>query len=323
MVPKMTRAVGFAALVLLTLIPLAGIQVAMASKGGGNVSDSNKDKKDGKNDPILIKKADDPVLSGSGTAAANSTAVRFATLPLNSPEIVLVAESAHVSVSRVAGLNEVILSSNCPRNWSIQGTAVRQAGFSVPRKGTAMMADVLGSRAIVNGQVYLLPQQMRGGMKLGADGVFIAGQKIDPLKGSDIPGNCGGEDFLEVKVPESFTGDLKIGSAGKSNIELSSWKNGSFMVALSGEGSISSTGKMEGLEKAVIDNRGKGSADFSEIVAKAVVANVSGEGSVSIKRGTAEMSNATVAGTGKISLPGKYKNLKQQVDGKGSIEVLP
>lgn len=316
MFSKDLRAVGFAALSVLIMIPIAGFQ-AQASKGGDKVGGKKNE-----SDPVLIKK-EGAEIKLDDSNKTDAPTVRFATLPISSREIVLVAENARVTVNRVAGISEIILSSNCPRNWSIQGSAVRQAGFTQPRTGTAMMSDILGSRAIVNGRVYLLPAQVRGGMQLGSGGVKIGGESVEPLKGSDIPCNCTGDDFLEVKVPESFSGDLKIGSAGKSSIELSNWKNGSFMVALSGDGSITSDGKLDSLEKAVIDNRGRGLAQFSEVVAKAVVANVQGQGSVLIKRGSAEMSNATVAGTGKISLPGKFKNLKQQVDGKGSIEVLP
>jgi hypothetical protein len=311
------RAVLFTA--LLALIGTNLVPDALATKGEGKVDPNKKD-------DITIKKGDDAINSGANTAQSSDKVetVRFASMPLNSPEIVVVSENARVSVKRMPGLNEVLLFSNCPRDWSIQGSAVRQAGFSTPHKGTGLMSDALGSRAIVQGRIYLLPQQIKGGIKMNQEGVFINGQKIEPLKGSDIPCNCTGDDYLEVRVPESFTGDLKIGSAGKSNIELSNWKNGSFICSLSGSGSISSAGKLEALEKAVIDNRGRGNAEFTEIVAKAVVANVNGDGSVLIKKGSAEMSNATVQGNGKISLPAKYKNLKQSVtSGTGTIEVLP
>lgn len=306
------------AVVLAALVSLLGgniLSEALASKGEGKVDQ----KKNGK-ESVEVKTPDE---GSAETASGKVDTVRFATLPLSSTEIVVVSENAHVAVKRMSGLNEIVLFSNCPRDWSIQGSAVRQAGFSQPHRGTGLMSDAMGSRAIVQGRIYLLPQQIKGGIRMNQDGVFINNQKVEPLKGSDIPCNCTGDDYLEVRVPESFTGDLKIGSAGKSSIELSNWKNGSFMCSLSGEGSINSSGKMEGLEKAVIDNRGRGSAEFNELVAKAVVANVQGTGTVLIKRGSAEMSNATVAGTGKISLPAKYKNLKQQVDGQGSIEVLP
>lgn len=312
------RAVLFTA--LMALIGTNLVPAALATKGESKVDPKKKD------ESVSVKKDDAAVNAGANSSqtADKTDTVRFASMPASSAEIVVVSENARVSVKRMAGISEILLFSNCPRDWSIQGSAVRQAGFSQPHKGTGLMSDALGSRAIVQGKIYLLPQQIKGGIKMNQEGVFINGEKIEPLKGSDVPCNCTGEDYLEVRVPESFSGDLKIGSAGKSNIELSNWKNGTFICSLSGNGSISSTGRLESLEKAVIDNRGRGTAEFTEIVAKAVVANVNGDGSVLIKKGSAEMSNATVQGNGKISLPAKYKNLKQSVtSGTGTIEVLP
>ncbi len=250
---------------------------------------------------------------------------RFATIPLSSSNITLVSESAKVVIKRTAGISEVILSSNCPRNWNVQGTMIRQAGFSgEPRKGSALMADDLGSRAIVNGHVYLFPPGPMKGIKMGADGVFINGQLVDPLKGSEIPCNCSGEDLLEINVPQSFSGGLRIGSSGNSAISIDSWKDGALECTLTGNSSLT-TGKLDSLSKAAFDNKGKGSAEITELSTKIFVASIRGQGNAAIrvKNGKADMSNATVEGNGTIELHGNFKQLKQLVDGTGKIEVKP
>jgi hypothetical protein len=256
---------------------------------------------------------------------SNELTARFAQMPLSSRIITIVAESARVVVKRMPGLNEIIVSSNCPRNWSVQGALIRQAGFAGEiRKGSALLADDLGSRAIVNGHVYLFPPGGMKGLKLGADGVFVNGQLVEPLKGSDIPCNCSGEDYLELAVPQSFTGDLKIGSAGKSLISVESWKDGALECVMLGNSSLKAE-KLEALPKAIFDNRGSGSADISEVNTRVFVANIKGQGngSIRVKKGDAEMSNATIEGNGTIELHGKFKNLQQLVEGSGKIEVKP
>lgn len=256
-------------------------------------------------------------------SSENSTApgtVRFASVSNTNAELIVIAEDAKVLVSRVPRSTEIVINSNCPRNWHIEGRMIRQCGFATEKKGTAMMADALGSRAIVNGQIYVLPGGRMTGLKMGTDGVFVSGQKLDPLKGSDVPGTCSGPDIVEIQVPESFAGGLKVGSTGNSDIQVASWKEGPFEVVLLGNSSLSA-GKLEGLAKTVLDNRGKGKAEVSDVSTKIFVANIQGTGQVVVKKGTADMSNATVAGTGSISLKGSFNKLQKDVQGGGTINV--
>src|SRR5450631_4523583 len=71
-------------------------------------------KQDGScNDGLLVEK------SSAQTA-------RFGQIPINAKTIAIVSESAKVVVKRVAGISEITLASNCPRNWSVKGSMVRQ-----------------------------------------------------------------------------------------------------------------------------------------------------------------------------------------------------
>lgn len=284
---------------LVSLVSLLTVQEAIASKGGDTVE----------------AKTDNPVDSGAQTA-------RFGAISASASTVVIVAESAKVVVKRVADISEIQVSSNCPRNWAVKGSQIRQAGFSGEiRKGTALLADDLGSRAIVNGKVYLLPSGPMKGLSMGAEGVKVGGQPIDPLKGSDIPCNCSGTDLLEVSVPQTFTGDLRIGSGGKSQIVVDSWKDGALECVMLGESSLSA-GKLES-SKVAFDNKGKGAADISEVDAKIFVVSTRGSGNASIrvKKGKSEMSNFTVEGNGTIELHGTFKKMQKLVDGTGKIEV--
>lgn len=299
-----------AATALLTsLFAIASNQTVFASKG----------------EPKVEAKNNNPNQASSMATANDPNSIRFATMNQNAPGVTIVAESARVNVKRDAGISEIVIYSNCPRNWAVQGSMIRQAGFAgEPRKGTALMADALGSRAVVNGHVYLFPPGPMKGLKMGADGVFINGQLVEPLKGSDIPSNPSGDDLLEVHVPQSYAGDLKIGSAGKSAISIDSWKGGAVECTMTGNSTFTA-GRLEALPKFVFDNKGNGAADISEVDAKVFVANISGQGNASIrvKKGKAEMSNATVEGNGTIELHGKFDKMQQLVNGNGKIEVKP
>ncbi|MBX9685436.1 MAG: hypothetical protein K2X27_01965 [Candidatus Obscuribacterales bacterium] len=300
------RVLALGAAVSLSLV-LGYISAATASKGGDKVeSDPNAN-----------------TLNSAGIENDQTTA-RFASIPSSAANITVVAESAKVHIKRVAGISEITVFSNCPRNWWVKGSMIRQAGFAEVRKGTSLLADDLGSRAIVNGHVYLFPPGPMKGLSMGPSGVTVGGQAIEPLKGSDIPCNCSGEDLLVINVPQSYTGDLKIGSGGKSVIALDTWKDGAVECTMLGSSSLTS-GKLESLAKAAFDNRGQGAAEISELDAKIFVASIRGQGNAAIrvKKGKAEMSNATVEGNGTIELHGNFKKLQQLVDGTGKIEVKP
>lgn len=247
--------------------------------------------------------------------------VNFATLPGNCAGLVVISENAKVKISRSATGSGITVASNCPRNWSVKDNVIRQAGFSKVRPGVAMMADSLGSRAIVNGKVYILPTGPVRGISMGKDGVSVGGQKLEPLAGSDIPGNCGeGPDALQITVPESYAGDLVLGIASDSELNLESWKGGKVECTIVGKSVLSAT-KLKSLAKAVLDVRGEGKAEIGDLSTKVLVANISGSGSVTIKNGSADISNATVAGNGSINMKGTYKNLQKQVEGQGKIQV--
>ena len=246
--------------------------------------------------------------------------VSFGHIPVTSEQIVIFAENARVSVSRSASATDITVSSNCPRNWNLSGSVVRQAGFSSPPKGVSMMSDALGARAIVNGHVYPLPAGQLKGMSLGKDGVIIGGKKVDALAGSDIPGQSDGPDAVAVVVPEKYSGSLLLGAGGASEVQVSSWNGGKLEATILGDANLS-TGNLKSLTKAVVDLRGKGKAEIGDLSTKVLVANVSGSGSVVVKNGSADVSNATVSGDGSISLKGNYKNLKKAVDGHGTINI--
>lgn len=295
---------------LTALIIFGGAAQVFASKGEPKVQAKDENCED---QSVLIN-------------TSNAQTARFASIPVGAKALTIVAENAKVNIKRDSTVSEIVIYSNCPRNWAVnqRNAFIRQAGFTEVRKGTALMADALGSRAIVNGRVYEFPPGPMKGLKLGADGVAINGQSIEPLKGSDIPCNCTGEDYLEIHVPQNYAGDLKIGSTGQSQIAVDSWKDGAVECTMLGNSSVTA-GKLEALPKFAFDNKGRGSADIAELDAKIFVANISGQGNASIrvKKGKAEMSNATVEGNGTIELHGTFKKLQQLVNGSGKIEVKP
>ncbi|MGM3293850.1 hypothetical protein, partial [Escherichia coli] len=80
----------------------------------------------------------------------NAQTASFANISLNNKQIILLVEGAKVLIKHVPDSTEIILKSNCPRNWWVHGSQIRQAGFCGDiRKGSSLLADEMGSRAIV------------------------------------------------------------------------------------------------------------------------------------------------------------------------------
>lgn len=270
------------------------------------------------------------VVKSSPAANADPNRVVFGHIPASSDKVVVVSEAAKIIVSQSGAGSDITVSSNSPRNWNLNGSQVRQAGFSEKRNGVAMLADALGNRAIVNGQIYVLPQGQMKGMNLGPGGVFIKlptgpdgaleSKKLDPLAGSSLPGPGGTPDCLEISVPASFTGTLVVGAASTSEVLVPLWKSGGIEVSLMGQSKLTA-GDISGSPKAVIDNRGKESAEVDKLNAKLLVLNVSGAGKINVKSGGSDMTNVTVEGTGTIDMKGKYNKLQKAVNGEGQIRI--
>lgn len=245
----------------------------------------------------------------------------FAKFDLNQLEIVVIAENAKVVVKHMTDIKEININASCPGNWNINQNVIRQAGFSQGSSGVAMKADALGSRAIVKGKVYLFPTGQVKGLKMGKDGVFVGGEQIQPLAGSNVNGKCTGFDVLEIQVPLKYRGGFKIGASGTSEISMDNWNSGEISCTLLEKSSFAG-GKLDALKKIVIDNRGSGKTEIQNLSTKIMVVNNSGNGSVIVNKGSADMSNATVEGAGSITLKGQYKNMKKSIDGTGTIEIL-
>jgi hypothetical protein len=256
-------------------------------------------------------------------AAVSQGFVTIAQVPLNAEQVVVLAESAQVKITRGGPAGTITVTTNCPRNWNVKGGIVRQAGFSKARGGVSMMADALGSRAIVNGKVYIMPAGPIKGVSMGKDGVTVGGQKLAPLEGTDMPGDCaaGAPDSVEVTVPDSYSGNLMIGMGSESAATVDAWNGGSVECTLMGNSTLNAA-KLKSLSKAVLDLRGDGKAEIGDLSAKVLVANVQGNGKIIVKNGNSDISNATVAGNGSIVMKGKYGSLKKSVEGgQGKIEV--
>jgi hypothetical protein len=276
-------------------------------------------------------------------------------IPASSDLLAVLAESASVKITRSSKVTDIVVATNHPRDWNISGSTIRQAAM-LNSHGVAMLSDKLGSRCIANGKIYPMPPgPIQGGISLNKDGVMVGGKKLEPLAGTDIPGIGTGsqepleaqgksgrlkgrvtlpdtvgagvagddgaaKDRLEVTVPQSFAGNLKIGAASNSDIELTSWNGGSLEAYMIGKGTLTA-GQLDSLSKAVLDVSGDGAADVKSLTARTLVANVSGLGKISVAQGSADVSNATISGDGSITLKGNYKNLKQAVQGQGTISV--
>ncbi len=249
-----------------------------------------------------------------------SGAIVFGHIPDNVEQIVLLVESARVLVKRVSGASDITVASSCPHNWNLSGQVIRQAGFSKPRAGVSMMADALGKRAIVNGHIYPLPDGPIHGLTMSKDGVIVGEQKIEPLAGADVPGTTGEGDLIEVRVPETYAGGLRLGCSGTSEVVVDSWKGGNLECTLLGDSSLSA-GKLKSLQKTQVDMRGKGKAEIGALSTKVFVANISGSGTITVNGGSADISNATVSGDGVMTLKGNFKNLKKSIEGTGVINV--
>lgn len=251
--------------------------------------------------------------------------VVFAHIPLTSESVGIMCEGVSVTIKRVADGDDISVYSSCPNHWSVRGHNIRQVAFATTQKGISIRADAGGTILTVNGRLYPMPADSNGtlhGLQISQkDGkVTINGQQVEPIAGSDVPGNCTGLDCLEVRVPNSYRGGLFLNSSGASTIAIDSWQGGSLIANLSGESNLT-VGSLLDLSKAIFDIHGSGKAQIRTMFAQTLVANIDGGGCVQIDGGSAQLSNATVAGSGQIRLHGKFNNLKKAVSGNGKIDI--
>lgn len=249
--------------------------------------------------------------------------VAFAEISTDAPEIILAVEGVRATVKRVAKKSQITVSSNCPGHWNCTRNVIRQVEALNMPKGVAIRADSAGGVALVAGKVYALPSsggQIKG-VKIENGQVIINGQAVEPIPGSGKAGSCVGPDVLEIQVPDTYTGDLKIVINGSSEVIVDNWKNGAVLANVGAKGTLSA-GKLDKVDKLVIDVQGMGKAHVGNVSAKALVVNIVGDGKITIDHGTADISNATISGTGTITMHGKYNNLQKDVKGQGAIEIL-
>lgn len=285
---------------------VAVISVSAACASGGSQSD------DQLKGPVVVPEQNNALPPGVSTIAH---------MPATAKDVGVIAEDANVKVVRDAHAGDIQIASNCPRHWNVSGSVIRQAGFAHPKRGASMRADALGSRAVVNGKVYLLPSGgIRGPLSMNQNGVTLNGQKVEPLAGVDLPGVCQGDDEVVITVPDSYTGNLVIGAGGNSAVAIPTWQGGDLKVTMI-DASKMVAGTLADLNKAAIDIHGAGKAEIADLSADIFVANVSGSGRIDVRKGLAKMSNATINGDGQIKIKGRFDHLKQQVVGSGTIEV--
>jgi len=272
--------------------------------------------------PVPVRSAG-PVLEVKPSNVKIHGPVQFATIGKSTTDLVLSVESAQVTVRRQPDAEDILLASNCPGHWNVSGSVIRQAGLSTTQKGVSMKAGGFGANIVLNGKVYPLSRGPDGAIRnlQVKDGVVtVNGRQLEPLAGSDVPGDCTGPDVLQVTVPESYAGGLTLACQGGSGVTIDSWTGGSLVASLNGSSTLSAD-TLKGLEKAAIDVNGDGKARIKTLASRAFVANINGAGSVQVDHGTAEMSNATVSGAGTMTLRGKFGNLKKSVAGSGNIDV--
>lgn len=265
-----------------------------------------------------------PEIQSAGVErAVSGGTVSFASVDPAALELVLSVESANVSIKRRAGTDAISVSSNCPGHWNVTRNVIRQAGLSTTQKGVSLKADASGAHMLVNGRIYQLPRDADGAvrsLKVKDGVVTVNGRKLEPLPGSDVPGNCTGPDQLEIIVPERYGGGLIISCRGASRVAVDRWTGGNFVASLSGTADFAAE-TLKGLEKAVIDINGDSKARIKSLASKAFVANINGAGKVEVESGQSDLSNATVSGAGTMTLRGKFRNLKKSVSGTGTIDV--
>ena len=277
--------------------------------------------------PTLMAESANPHITSPSAEALSqppSDTVSFATISTSVPEIILSAESVKISVRRLAGGDDIKVSSNCPAHWYVRNNIVRQVALSTTQKGVSLRADATGAQVLANGRIYQLPRDSDGAvrsLKIEDGRVIINGQQLQPLPGSDVPGSCTGPDLLEVQVPDNYSGGLLLSCQGASQVAVDSWQGGSLVASLHGQSTLV-TGRLQGLAKAVVDVDGSASAQIKGLSTKAFVANINGSGNVSVDNGSADISNATISGSGTMTLKGKFKNLKKSVNGTGTIQVI-
>lgn len=249
----------------------------------------------------------------------------FTSLPLDVPQVAIELQNASLTIVHQPTGDKIDILSNCPQRWTATRSGVTQAATGSPSKGVSLTAGVGGGRIELFGKFYKLPADSDGVIRnlQVKDGVVtMNGKPLEPLPGSNVPGPCTGPDQLKVVVPAQYKGGLTLLLHGSSRADVDSWSGGEFKAVLVDDARLTAK-KLVGLDKVVLDHRGKGSIAVNGLESKTFVVNAESASTIAIKDGKTEVSNATASGTGKIVLQGKYEKMSQSATPEARVDILP
>ena len=147
-------------------------------------------------------------------------------------------------------------------------------------------------------------------------------------------------DELEIIVPHSFAGSLKLSNTGTGNVEIYYWQGSKLEVKAKRLGDFKVTGHCVS-EEVLLNDNGIGYITFDTIIARSIAVNLNGSGRLSIEKlatdtilltktgtggayiqdGQAHSGTIVNFGTGETYLSGGFGKISQNNSGTWSIDI--
>lgn len=277
---------------------------------------------------------------------SNSKLNNFAQIPTDVGGLTIRVTAATVNI-RHEDCAQIILRATQTTNWTVEGGSIYQteAASSTNSGNSVCISGSMRNSCIIVGNGNFVSTDSGCDMQhqvvtSGNSEVWVNERKISAA--TQVSNNSKGNDpdKLEIIVPNSFSGNLKLSNAGSSDVEIDYWQGSKLEIMVSGRGGFKVTGRCDVKEIQMLGS-GRGNLEFESIAAQSLQANVSGRGDLTIEElnaetfslqqsgtgdavvhsGRAKLGNIVNSGTGDTRLRGSFANVSQSNSGAETVKI--
>jgi hypothetical protein len=221
-----------------------------------------------------------------------------------------------ISIKRSNKVNDFLVSTNCPSHWKIGTFNIMQLAMTYKKNGFLVqrsednklyvIQNSTGYEIPTDKHAYCInvPNDAEHALKVINNQLLIGAASISPLtvKNDYVQPT---EDILEVTIPDSYLGGLRLNCMAGSVVDLNRWKGGTLFFDLKKDCTLK-TGSMENVEKSELNAFANSHISISKLDSKVTNVFVDKLSSLQIDAGNSNQVKIMRA-TGKVALPRSFK----------------
>ncbi len=244
--------------------------------------------------------------------------------------------------------SDIAVNVNNPGNWKLNGGVLSQTkvneplggGSTVISNGIHIGGSIVGS-VISGGSGRTVVNAGGRNVSIINGEVWVDGKKV--TGGGEEPASApssSGPDKLEVVVPNSFRGSLRLNYEDGSTVDLDKWQGGDVSLTSAGAKRLK-TGRLMELHSFVMQGTGGGDAEFDEIGTQtfmltktgslevnidelntvSLLLTQTGSGDTRVSDGCATTGSVSNTGSGDVSIRGRFPSISKRSIGSGQIKI--